>query len=376
MPLRRCGFCVMSRLVARRFLRVFALRLAGDHGEERVAVAADPAEGAFRPGGFGEDAGLGPALGHQHGGHAGDPLAIAAMEPDPGSFLGKEAIAEGHDQLPAGPDQAPQVGGDRLRLLEVLPARHDQRRIHALIIEGERLVGVEVLHPEAIQPRIGLEFSGIEAMADHLRVAHVVGQVAHPAAHQIEHHGAGRNSLAVEGGEAGAEAAIQVLHKAGFGIEQRIVAFIELAALVAREQQRGGGRHQGPKGMSILVRAGRGWGLAGAAGAKQSPNRGARAVVCSAMVPLKRKGRDCAVVGSSGERAFRRTRRLDRAALQLWGGAADAGRLGPGVQQGFPCVRGTWSHLGIGALSAVQGAVSGRSDEDWALRWAGKPEFA
>ena len=94
------------------------------------------------------------------------------------------------------------------------------------------------------------------------------------------------------------------------------------------------------------------------------------------MVPLRRKGRGSAVVGSSDRMRFGRSRWVDRGALQLWGGAADAGRLGPGVQQGFPCVRGTWSHLGIGALSAVQGAVSGRSDEDWALRWTGKPEFA
>ena len=68
-------------------------------------------------------------------------------------------------------------------------------------------------------------------MADHLPVAAVLGQMAHPAAHQIKHHRIRAKPLGVKGRQAAAEGTIEVLHKAGLGIEQRVVRAILFAAL-------------------------------------------------------------------------------------------------------------------------------------------------
>jgi hypothetical protein len=59
--------------------------------------------------------------------------------------------------------------------------------------------------------------------------------VADPAGHQIEQLGSSWKALAVELGEAGAETAIEVLHKAWLGIKEGIIAAINLAAIRLRE---------------------------------------------------------------------------------------------------------------------------------------------
>jgi hypothetical protein len=55
--------------------------------------------------------------------------------------------------------------------------------------------------------------------------------VRHPTRHQIEHHGPLWNSIAVQLGEAVTEPSIQVLHEAGLGVKELIIAAIPLAAL-------------------------------------------------------------------------------------------------------------------------------------------------
>ena len=75
----------------------------------------------------------------------------------------------------------------------------------------------------AIKARIGFELFGIEAMADHLLIGDVLWQMAHPAAHQIQHGCARGDALAVQRGQPGAEAGIEVLYEAGLGVKKSVV---------------------------------------------------------------------------------------------------------------------------------------------------------
>ena len=161
-------------------------------------------------------------------------ILITALQPDLGGFLGKHAIGEGHNQLAARAQDPQQFGGDGFRLLQVLPTGGDQHPINAGSLQGQGLVPIQVLNPEAIKPRIGLELCGIKAMADHTPVTDLLGQVADPAGHQIEQLGSSWKALAVELGEAGAETAIEVLHKAWLGIKEGVIAAINLAAIRLR----------------------------------------------------------------------------------------------------------------------------------------------
>jgi hypothetical protein len=73
-------------------------------------------------------------------------------------------------------------------------------------------------------------------MADHLAKAHLLGQVTHPATHQIEQYGSRLQALPVKLGEATAKGPIEVLDKAVLGIEQLIAVGIQLLALGFRKQ--------------------------------------------------------------------------------------------------------------------------------------------
>ena len=101
---------------------------------------------------------LGPALGHQHLGHVAEVITIITIGPDLGGFGEKHAVAEGDDHLSPGPGDPPQFRRDGFRLLQVLPARHDQGAIKTRVVEGQVLIAIEVLHPVAVKPWIGGEF--------------------------------------------------------------------------------------------------------------------------------------------------------------------------------------------------------------------------
>ena len=59
--------------------------------------------------------------------------------------------------------------------------------------------------------------------------------MADPATHQIQHHRTGGNTLSIEGRESGPESTIKMVHKAGFGIKERIIGAIELETLLIRQ---------------------------------------------------------------------------------------------------------------------------------------------
>ena len=126
-------------------------------------------------------------------------------------------------------------------MLQVLPTRHDQHRIQAPVFEGQLLVDVEVLDKMAAEPGVGGQLLAIQAMADHLAKAELLGQVTHPATHQIEQHRTRLEAFPIELGEATAKSTIEVLHEAGVGIEQLIAAGIQLLALGFRKQGLGHG---------------------------------------------------------------------------------------------------------------------------------------
>ena len=75
----------------------------------------------------------------------------------------------------------------------------------------------------AIKARIGFELFGIEAMADHLLIGDAIWQMAHPAAHQIQHHGARGDALSIQRGQPGPEAGIEVLYEAGLCVKKSVV---------------------------------------------------------------------------------------------------------------------------------------------------------
>jgi len=151
---------------------------------------------------------------------------------------------------PPGAHHPQKFGGDPLGLLQVLPARHHQGRIDARIGQGQMLVGVEVLHPMSAEAGVGLQLPRVEAVADHLRVGAILGQMAHPAAHQVKHHGVLGDPFAVELGEPGPEGGIEVLHETRFRIEQRVVRAIDLLAVRSAQHIH---HHHQPIGASILV---------------------------------------------------------------------------------------------------------------------------
>ena len=164
--------------------------------------------------------------------------------------MGEHPIRKRDDQHATAPHHPQQFGGDRLGLLQVLPARHHQGRIDAPIAQGQMLVGVEVLHPVATEAGVGLKLPPVEAVANHLRVVAILRQMAHPAAHQVEHHGALGDALAVQLGEPGPEGGIEVLHETRFCIEERVVGAIDLLAVRSAQHLH---HHGQPIGPSILV---------------------------------------------------------------------------------------------------------------------------
>ena len=162
-------------------------------------------------------------------------IAIGTIGPDLGSFGEKHAIAERHDHLTVRTRDPQKLLGDGFRLLQILPTRHDQGAVHAAVFKGKRLRLVEVLHPMPIEAGIGLQLLRVEAMADHLLVTPIVRQVAHPAAHQIQHHGTGGDAVAVQLSQSSSETAIQMLNEPGFAVKEGVVTAIQLVALVGTE---------------------------------------------------------------------------------------------------------------------------------------------
>ena len=158
-------------------------------------------------------------------------FAVVPISPHLRRFGEKHPIAERHDQGAVRTCDAKQLRCNGFRLLQILPASHDQGGIDTGIVERQMLILVEVLHPMTIEAWIGSQFLLIESMANDALIVDIFRQMAHPAAHQIKNHCARRNPLAIQIREPLAETGIEMMHKAWFAVEQRIVAAIQLVTL-------------------------------------------------------------------------------------------------------------------------------------------------
>jgi hypothetical protein len=117
--------------------------------------------------------------------------------PDGHRLGGKAAVGVADQEATAGPEHPPHLGEDFDRPGEVLDADAAQRGIDPAIGQGQARVAVQVLHESARQPGVGVKLGRVHTMADHRAQRQVVGQVANPARHEIEHVAAGRDSIAI-----------------------------------------------------------------------------------------------------------------------------------------------------------------------------------
>src|SRR5262245_39202276 len=75
-------------------------------------------------------------------------------------------------------------------------------------------------------PVVG-EFLGVHTAADDMRLRNLVGQVAHPAAHEVENGPAGGGVLAVELCDGGDRGVVDVRHETRDVVEQRVRRLVD-----------------------------------------------------------------------------------------------------------------------------------------------------
>jgi len=161
--------------------------------------------------------------------HERDVVDVPGL-PDRHRLGGKTAVREGHHEGRAGLQHAQHLTHRRDRLLEVLHRHADGGAVETAVLERQRGQAVQVLHDAAAQARVGLEFRPVHAEADDATIDDVVGQVADPARHEVEQDVARREALAIDVGDGGDRAIVDVGDEPRLRVEQQIgrgVAFGE-----------------------------------------------------------------------------------------------------------------------------------------------------
>src|SRR5258708_4107054 len=155
-----------------------------DHRDHRVADILDP---------LGQNPGFDrrePGMAQIELDQLGMP-AIVQRAPDRHRLGPEAAVREADDERRAGPQHPPDIAQYGDRLLQILDRHADHRRVDAGVGERQPGFAVEVLDEPTIEPRVGGQLGGVQAMADHLAVADLRWQMADPAAHQVEQYAAG-----------------------------------------------------------------------------------------------------------------------------------------------------------------------------------------
>ena len=83
----------------------------------------------------------------------------------------------------------------------------------------------------AIKAGVGCQLLVVEPMTHHGVVSDVVRQMTDPAAHQIQHLGAGRDPFSVELRQTRPETRVEMMNKARLAVKQRVITAIQLVAL-------------------------------------------------------------------------------------------------------------------------------------------------
>ena len=108
------------------------------------------------------------------------------------------------------------------RELEILNRDAEAGGVEGGGVEGQGLVGVEVLDEAAVEAWVGGELIFVQAVAGDAGIRDIIGQVADPAAHEVEDDAAGGERVAVEGGDRVDGGVVDVGDEAGVGIEERV----------------------------------------------------------------------------------------------------------------------------------------------------------
>ena len=121
-----------------------------------------------------------PALCCQHVANVIKMSTVISLGPNLRGFGEEHSVGERHDHLASRPRDAKQLGGHCLRVLQVLPSRHDQAGVDEVVRKWQGLFEVEVLHPVTVKSRIGSQLLSVEAVANDPLITDVVGEVGDP----------------------------------------------------------------------------------------------------------------------------------------------------------------------------------------------------
>src|SRR6202011_2946647 len=103
------------------------------------------------------------------------------------------------------------------------------RAVKLRIVEGESLIGVDVVNDGLGNLRIVLHLSAIEADADHARGTYVFVQVRAPTAHQVEDGAALWKQLGIDLTDLGDGAVIYMDYEARHRVEKFIFGIVDAA---------------------------------------------------------------------------------------------------------------------------------------------------
>ena len=178
--------------------------------------------------------------------HQGEVATVVEGVPSGNGFAGKAPVRERDDQRCFGPEHPGQLAQNRHRLGQVVDGNADGRAVKFGVGEGQQGLLVQILHQVGVQARVGAQLGGVQPQAHYAALGHFERQMAHPAAHQIEHGPVGREILPVELGDGGNGRVIDVGDEARVAVEVRVGRFVlALEGAGGKGRVGGGGVHGG-----------------------------------------------------------------------------------------------------------------------------------
>lgn len=184
-----------------------------DHGCERIAIGAVAEEMRLDQ----LEAGFAKIVRDERG-----VAAVIERAPDGDGFGRKTTVREADDDRRAGPEHAGDVGEDLKRALEILDADTTRRGVEHAVGEWQPRARIEVLDDEAVDLRIGGEFSCIHAVADGF-ASERVGKMADTTRHEIENSAVARDMVGVEARQRVDGRRVDVRDESRGGIERTVI---------------------------------------------------------------------------------------------------------------------------------------------------------
>ena len=169
-------------------------------------------------------------------------VAVVVERAPGGDRLGREAPVRERDREGAvRPEDAPDFGEHLDGARQVLHRDAAQRGVEGAVGVGECGVGVQALNRVLGQARVLGQLRSIHPEPGHAAELQVGREVAHPARHQVQDVVADREVLAVERGDGGLRAVVDVVDEPGPGVELAVVGLVGAAEGVGMVEQGGHG---------------------------------------------------------------------------------------------------------------------------------------